>query len=87
MKRSMTGRVGWVRRNAGLIIESAHPLEKSATSFAATCIHRLSSAKVGVRWWGSGSVMGHFGGDVFLLKQVRFGYGYTEERIMGRTRE
>jgi hypothetical protein len=32
---SVTGR-GWVRRNADLIFESAHPLEKSAPGFVDT---------------------------------------------------
>src|SRR5688572_29682566 len=41
MKRSTNGRVGWVRRNAGLITESMHPLEKSAPIFKSTSIHRL----------------------------------------------
>jgi hypothetical protein len=30
-----------VRRNAGLIIESMHPFEKSASTFKDTSIHRL----------------------------------------------
>jgi hypothetical protein len=64
---------GWVAEMGGRIAWRAHPLEKSAFNIKDISIHRLyPSAKVGVRWWGSGSVMGHFGGDVFLPKQVRF---------------
>jgi hypothetical protein len=33
MKLSTNGRVEWVRRNAALIIDGTHPLEKSAPSF------------------------------------------------------
>jgi hypothetical protein len=61
----------------------AHPLEKSAFRFKNINIHRLPSANVWVWWWESGLVVGIFGGDVIHLKQVRFGYGYSEERIMG----
>jgi hypothetical protein len=51
----MAGRWGWVRRNADLITESAHPLEKSAANLRDVSIHPLySSTKVGVRWCGSG---------------------------------
>src|SRR5215212_10719531 len=32
---------GWVRRNAGLITESAHLLEKSAPTSTDTSLHRL----------------------------------------------
>jgi hypothetical protein len=41
MTRPTHGRVGWVSRNAGQITECAHPLEKSASSFTDTSIHRL----------------------------------------------
>jgi hypothetical protein len=41
MKRSTNGRVGWVRRNAGLITESAHASEKSAPSYTDASIHCL----------------------------------------------
>jgi hypothetical protein len=44
-------------------IESAHPAAKSAANLRDVSIHRLySSAKVGVRWWGSGAVVGFSGG-------------------------
>jgi hypothetical protein len=39
---------GWVTRNAGLITESAHPLEISALSFTVARVHRLASR---VRLW------------------------------------
>src|SRR5215213_2724495 len=74
---------GWVRRNAGLITDGAHPLEKSAPGFTDTSIHRLGSSKVWVLWWESGTAVGFSRGDVFLLDRVRFGYGYRKERTLG----
>jgi hypothetical protein len=41
MNRSTNGGVGWVSRNAVLIIESAHPSKKSAINFVDASIHRL----------------------------------------------
>jgi hypothetical protein len=43
MKRSTTGRVGWVRRSADLIPERAHHLAKSEPGFMNTSIHRLAT--------------------------------------------
>jgi hypothetical protein len=37
---------GWVRRNAVLITECAHPREKSALGFVGASIHRFSLAMV-----------------------------------------
>jgi hypothetical protein len=36
----------------------AHPAEKSAADLGTVSIHRLRSAKVWVRWWGSGMLVG-----------------------------
>jgi hypothetical protein len=59
------------------------PPRKTSPSFAGTSIHRLSSDRVGVRWWGSGVVVGFSRGNVFLLKQVRFRYRCSKERTLG----
>jgi hypothetical protein len=37
-----------------------HPAEKSAPTLTDISIHRLCSAIVYVRWWGSGVVVGDF---------------------------
>jgi hypothetical protein len=49
------GRWGWVRRNADLISESAHPPEKSERSFMNPSIHRLSYCQVNLREVGASS--------------------------------
>jgi hypothetical protein len=46
MKRSTNGRVGWVRRNAGLITESAHPREKCEPGSRDASIYRLPCLQV-----------------------------------------
>jgi hypothetical protein len=56
MKRSTNGRVGWVSRNAGLITESAHSLEKTAANFRSTSIHRLFYWQVNLREVGASSL-------------------------------
>jgi hypothetical protein len=42
------------------------PFEKSALSLTDISIHRLSSAKVRVWWWGSGVVVGFQGATHFF---------------------
>jgi hypothetical protein len=46
---------GWVTERVLPILPPAHPLEKSATSFKDTSIHRLSYWQVNLRAFGASS--------------------------------
>jgi hypothetical protein len=43
------GRWGWVAETGGCVAGWAHPLEKSATGFEDTSIHRIGSRDVNLR--------------------------------------
>jgi hypothetical protein len=66
---------GWVAEMGGRVAGCAHPLEKPALGFSDTSIHRLSSDKVWVWWWGSGIVVGMHKGLAILVRRVLSGHG------------
>jgi hypothetical protein len=76
-------RWGGSREVGGRFPTHAHPREKSAPSFADTCIHCLCSPKVWVWWWGRGAVVGAYRGRRISSETGTMGYGYSEERTMG----
>ncbi len=57
----------------------AHPAEKSAADLGTVSIHRLRSAKVWVRWWGSGMLVGAYTGPT-NYSQSRYDPGMDIEK-------